>query len=667
MENAILDQQHDQWVRLSRGGDREAFGRIVRQYQGIVSGLVYGMLGDFHRSEDIAQETFLVAWKKLDELRDVSKLPGWLCGIARNLAKKHLERHPKLPSLTDSEVNDIPELSDDPATRLAREERNRLLWDALENIPEKYRVPLVLYYRNEKSVCDIAAALELSEEALHMRLSRARKYLRKELERQVAGALFSSAPGELFSLAVIAALPGIATLTTTGQAVAATPLAVEPVLAAAVCTSSECGSGNACAATFSLGGFVLSILSIVSIVLFWFCWIGGLIPSLWLSIRNAPSLRARRYLILTSLRLYCLFGAICSFAASLTALDMPFGRLFSGGTGYTTFTLFRDTVCFSVWFLLIATALILLPISIFGYRRVLRENAGLIAPQKMKPLEESSLSFKRLRRSFRLYGSAMLAMFAVTIGTLVSGVYLEMLQGFERWTAGCGLQAWERFLRYFGAQYGLVGLLVLVVFQRMYHGLLKTAKDEESFAAAPAIIDRNTPFRERVFIEWLVSFGLFLAAGFIFLWGEAFISSWIPRSPVSLFEAIVLLLAVTFGGAAINARWPILRWLTNTLVIGFLFASFLLIGLRRVDFMGWNHLPFQEFFDSPRSWPVLWGITVLDAILVFTTLTTMILGVLYLRWKGKKRFFSPRTIKMTDHFVLWGLKKMDRLGNLLMT
>jgi len=73
-------------IEQSRLGDRDSFGQIVRKYQGIVSGVVYGILGDFHKSEDIAQETFLIAWKKLDDLREVEKLPGWLCGIARNLA-----------------------------------------------------------------------------------------------------------------------------------------------------------------------------------------------------------------------------------------------------------------------------------------------------------------------------------------------------------------------------------------------------------------------------------------------------------------------------------------------------------------------------------------------------------------------------------------------------
>src|ERR1700684_2420036 len=70
-------------ITASRNGNREAFGQIVRKYQSMISGLIYAACGDLHRSEDIAQETFISAWKSLSGLRDAAKLPGWLCQIAR--------------------------------------------------------------------------------------------------------------------------------------------------------------------------------------------------------------------------------------------------------------------------------------------------------------------------------------------------------------------------------------------------------------------------------------------------------------------------------------------------------------------------------------------------------------------------------------------------------
>src|SRR3954469_8743546 len=77
-------------VLASRNGDRNAFGQIVRRYQGLIAGLIYSSCGDLNASEDIAQETFLAAWKSLSGLRDPQKLPAWLCQIARH---RMLDQH----------------------------------------------------------------------------------------------------------------------------------------------------------------------------------------------------------------------------------------------------------------------------------------------------------------------------------------------------------------------------------------------------------------------------------------------------------------------------------------------------------------------------------------------------------------------------------------------
>jgi len=310
-------------IEQSRRGDRDSFGQIVRQYQGIVSGVIYGILGDFHKSEDIAQETFLIAWKKLDELREVEKLPGWLCGIARNLANHYRAKQPKIQTVSVSEAAEIAGRKDDPARILAQSEQNRLIWAALEKIPEKYRIPLVLYYRSEKSVPEIAGALELSKETLAMRLTRARKYLRRELEKQVEGAIAANGPGEFFSLAVVAALPAIAAFSATGKAVAA----AETTLAASVMVAAP-RPGPPVAMIFGaslFGIYVSTLLHLVSLTFFTLFFMLGAVPGIWFSVRNAPTLRTRRYLILCSLRAHLLiaFSAFLVWAFFPTCQGIP--------------------------------------------------------------------------------------------------------------------------------------------------------------------------------------------------------------------------------------------------------------------------------------------------------------------------------------------------------
>lgn len=199
-----------QLVAASRGGDRNAFGQIVRRYQGLVSGLIYASCGDVHQSEDVAQETFVSAWKSLSGLRDASKLPGWLCQIARHRLVDH-SRSAASEKARLFEGQELEHLSSPPPPELEaiRAEENQLLWKTLLTIPQPYRETLVLYYRQEKSAAQVAQAMETTEEVVRQRLTRGRALLRDEMAAALERQLSRSAPGENFSLAVVAALPAM--------------------------------------------------------------------------------------------------------------------------------------------------------------------------------------------------------------------------------------------------------------------------------------------------------------------------------------------------------------------------------------------------------------------------------------------------------------------------
>jgi polyvinyl alcohol dehydrogenase (cytochrome) len=83
IDNIHPDQE---LVAQSLTGNRDAFGLIVSRYQSLVCSITYSATGCLSRSEDLAQETFLTAWKQLGQLQEPAKLRAWLCGIARNLA-----------------------------------------------------------------------------------------------------------------------------------------------------------------------------------------------------------------------------------------------------------------------------------------------------------------------------------------------------------------------------------------------------------------------------------------------------------------------------------------------------------------------------------------------------------------------------------------------------
>src|SRR5882762_3247195 len=79
-------------VAASRRGERDAFGHLVTRYQDVVCAVSFSSTGDWSLSEDVAQDTFLAAWRQLDQLRETVRLRSWLCGIARNLARKARKR-----------------------------------------------------------------------------------------------------------------------------------------------------------------------------------------------------------------------------------------------------------------------------------------------------------------------------------------------------------------------------------------------------------------------------------------------------------------------------------------------------------------------------------------------------------------------------------------------
>lgn len=193
-------------------GDREAFGRIVERYQGLLCSLAYSATGSLSESEDVAQEAFLDAWRQLGSLREPEKLRPWLCGILRHKVGR-LRRSDRQEPVRQAEglenAEEMPS-TDEPTAEFAMgREEQAILWSALERVPQIYREPLILYYREHRSIEHVAVALDLSEDAVKQRLARGRKILQERVLSFVEGALSRSTPGCGFTLSVVSLLPAL--------------------------------------------------------------------------------------------------------------------------------------------------------------------------------------------------------------------------------------------------------------------------------------------------------------------------------------------------------------------------------------------------------------------------------------------------------------------------
>ena len=212
MTTEIAAKSDAELVEWSRSGNRSAFATIVKRYQRLVCSITYNATGSLSLSEDLAQETFFAAWKQMAELREPALLRAWLCGIARFLVGKEFRKIGREPAHAAEALDSIEEPQSaeaSPAMQAVSREEEAILWRALERIPDTYREPLILFYREEKSIERVAAELELSEDAVKQRLSRGRKLLHEEVVAFVEGTLSRTAPGQTFSNAVLAMLPAV--------------------------------------------------------------------------------------------------------------------------------------------------------------------------------------------------------------------------------------------------------------------------------------------------------------------------------------------------------------------------------------------------------------------------------------------------------------------------
>lgn len=169
----------DEQLMLAVGkGDLDALGKIVLRYQNFVWGMAYRFLGDPATAEDIAQETFLRVLEAAARYKHSADLRAYLYRIISRLCIDYARK--KRPILIDG----LPERADrfpDPAAALISQERETEVRHALDLLPARQRMAVILKYYEGLSYADIARAMEITVKAVERLLSRARKTLQSSL------------------------------------------------------------------------------------------------------------------------------------------------------------------------------------------------------------------------------------------------------------------------------------------------------------------------------------------------------------------------------------------------------------------------------------------------------------------------------------------------------
>ena len=173
----------DTLVERARGGDRAAFEELVRRTSRLLFARFYLETGDAHRSEDLMQETYLLAFRSVHKLTNAAGFRPWLLKIAQNLIidagrrdRLHLRYR---AAVSQEEAKNSDQAA--PPERLVQSETREQVLATLRSLPEEYRLPLTLRYLSGADYETICLQLGLTNGSLRGLLHRGLKMLRAKL------------------------------------------------------------------------------------------------------------------------------------------------------------------------------------------------------------------------------------------------------------------------------------------------------------------------------------------------------------------------------------------------------------------------------------------------------------------------------------------------------
>lgn len=192
MNETVTDPVDHRLISEFKAGSMEAMEKIVERHEDRIFTFGLKMCGHLQDAEDIAQETFLNAFKYLKDFREETKLKNWLFRIAataciRKRRKKKCEPDQEIslesfvPQNGDDVKYEIPDWSDDPSDNMLRAELKNVIDDAIQSLSHKYRLVFNLRDIEGFSTQETADILGISTQSVKTRLHRARLFLREKI------------------------------------------------------------------------------------------------------------------------------------------------------------------------------------------------------------------------------------------------------------------------------------------------------------------------------------------------------------------------------------------------------------------------------------------------------------------------------------------------------
>ena len=176
-----MDDRSDEiLVIASRQGDKSAYAILVERHYRYVFAICLGILASIHDAEDIAQDAMLKGLLKITDLRETEQFKCWILQIAKNLCIDFLRRRKRVKDVRLSSVEAL--VADEYPTQTKKTTNdNHDLHRAIKRLPKELRIPLVMYYFDNKNAKAIAERLNISHSGACQRIRTARQQLHELL------------------------------------------------------------------------------------------------------------------------------------------------------------------------------------------------------------------------------------------------------------------------------------------------------------------------------------------------------------------------------------------------------------------------------------------------------------------------------------------------------
>ncbi|MBN1994847.1 MAG: sigma-70 family RNA polymerase sigma factor [Anaerolineae bacterium] len=171
----------------------EAFGQLVGRFQDMAYGCAYVVLEDAYLAQDAAQEAFIAAYQNLGQLLEPKAFPGWLRRIVLSQCHR-LTRGRQMPVQSLDPTADLTSAQPEPPATFEQQELQNQVQAALNALPERQRITMVLFYISGYSQKEVAEFLEVSVPVVRKRLQRARDTLRHTMVELVRDELQTARP-----------------------------------------------------------------------------------------------------------------------------------------------------------------------------------------------------------------------------------------------------------------------------------------------------------------------------------------------------------------------------------------------------------------------------------------------------------------------------------------